>query len=317
MKIYKRLRNSDIGMLVRKEYWRIRGKREYEKLGDYGLICKMYSKLGHNLNLKDPQRYTEKLQWLKLFYRDDKMPVCSDKYFVRQYLIDNGFGYLLNELIASYTNVDDIDIDFLPKSFVIKGSHGSGWNLIVHDKDKINWVIWKKIMRSWMKQDLSWFGAEWNYANPTPRIIVEKYLEDDSGALRDYKIICANGEPKYFQIDESRYTNHKWVFTDLDGNPLPMTQGFTMGNLEHITFTDTQRKMIDIARELSKPFINVRVDFYECNGKIYFGELTFFDGSGFFNFKPDEWDFIWGGNITLPEPNHNLELYKQIMQESN
>lgn len=314
MILFDTLRHSDLGVLVRREYWRIRGRREYDHLGDYGLICKLYSKLGLELNLKDPQRYTEKLQWLKLFYRDDIMPICSDKYLVRNYLKENGYDYLLNELIASYTDVKDIDIESLPNSFVIKASHGSGWNLIVKDKSKINWYIWKKIMRSWMKQDLSWFGAEWNYANPTPRIIVEKYLEDDSGSLRDYKIICANGEPKYFQIDESRFTNHKWAFTDLDGNLLPMTQGYSMGGLTEIKFTDIQYQMIKIARELSKPFINVRVDFYECNGKIYFGELTFFDGSGFFNFQPDEWDYIWGKNITLPAPNYNLELYQEIMK---
>ena len=309
MKLYKKLRNSDIGTLVRKEYWRYRGKREYEKLGDYGLICKNYLKLGRELNLKNPQRYTEKLQWLKLFYRDERMPICSDKYLVRRYLIDNEFGYLLNDLIASYTNVDDLNVDSLPKSFVIKASHGSAWNLIVRDKNEINWKIWKKIMRSWMKQDLSWFGAEWNYAGLTPRIIVEKYLEDDSGELRDYKIICTNGVPRFMQIDENRATDHKRVYVDENGNSIPMDDN-QHSNHPKIVFGENQKKMFELAAALSKDFPNVRVDFYECNDRIIFGEMTFFGGSGFYSFTPDEWDYHWGKLLELPEPNYNLELYR-------
>lgn len=298
-------------MLARREYWRHRGMREMKKYDDYTFINMRYEKLGRTLNLADPQRYTEKLQWLKLFWRDDLARICSDKYEVRAYLKDLGYGALLNDLIAVYESVDDFDLSKLPERFVVKAAHGSGWNLIVKDKSKVNWFLWKKIMRSWMRQNLYWFGREWNYENQKPRIIVEKYLEDDSGELRDFKVFCMNGEPRYIQIDENRATNHKRAYVDCEGMRLPMADSQAHGTDLKIRFGENQREMIRLASELSKPFPSVRVDFYDCGGKIYFGELTFFDGSGFYSFNPDEWDYKFGAMLKLPTPNYNLELYQK------
>lgn len=312
MSIKEKIRNSDAGIFARREYWRYKGKKQYEQLSDYEHICKLYSKLGRKLNLKNPHRYTEKLQWLKLFYRNDLMPIVSDKYEVRKYLEDKGYGYLLNELIAVYENVDEINIDELPDQFVIKASHGSGWNLIVKDKSQVNWFWWKKIMRSWLKQNLSWFGREWNYANQKPRLIVEKYLEDDSGELRDYKIICLNGEPQFMQIDQNRSTNHIRIYVDENGQIVDMDDSQKHHGIFKVPFGDNQRKMFELARELSQPFPNVRIDFYEHNGKIYFGEFTFFGGSGFYSFEPDEWDYTWGEKLLLPVANYNLNLLRTI-----
>ena len=311
-KFILKLKRSAPGVLARREYWRIRGAHDFKKYDDYTYINKLYRKLGRELNLADPKRYTEKLQWLKLFWRDDLAPICSDKYEVRKYLEDKGYAYLLNDLIAVYETVDDFDITALPERFVLKASHGSGWNLIVKDKSKVNWFWWKKIMRSWMKQNLYWFGREWNYKDQKPRLIVEKYLEDSSGELRDYKIFCMNGTPCFIQIDENRSTNHKRVYVDCEGRPLPMKDSHSHGTDISATFGSVQQEMLRIAEQLSKPFPNVRVDFYECGGKIYFGELTFFDGSGFYSFEPDRADFILGDMIQLPAPNYNLEFYKKI-----
>lgn len=312
-KFILKLKRSAPVVLARREYWRIRGAHDFKKYDDYTYINKLYRKLGRELNLTDPKRYTEKLQWLKLFWRDDLAPICSDKYEVRKYLEDKGYAYLLNDLIAVYETVDDFDITALPERFVLKASHGSGWNLIVKDKSKVNWFWWKKIMRSWMNQNLYWFGREWNYQNQKPRIVVEKYLEDDSGELRDYKIICTNGTPKFLQVDENRATNHKRIYVDCtNGKPLDFEDD--LANMDEMSFRfgDLQREMVRIAEDLCKPFTYVRVDFYECGGKIYFGELTFFGGSGFFSFSPDKADFILGDMIQLPAPNYNLELYKKI-----
>lgn len=316
MNFVQKLKRTPVGVLTRREYWRHRGQRDIKKYDDYSYICKLYRKLGRELNLIDPKRYTEKLQWLKLFYRNDLMPICSDKYEVRAYLKEKGYGYLLNELITVYESVDEFNLDTLPKRFVLKASHGSGWNLIVKDKSKVNWFWWKKIMQSWMKQNLYWFGREWNYQNQKPRIVIEKYLEDDSGELRDYKIICTNGEPRFMQIDENRATNHKRVYVDDEGRPLEFEDNQT--NLTDVSFQfgELQKEMFRIARDLCKPFVYVRVDFYECGGKIYFGELTFFGGSGFFNFSPDQADYILGKYIDLPEPNHNLELLAKIKEKA-
>lgn len=311
-KIVRKIRKTDIGNLLHREYWYIKGKNDCKNYDDYSYITKLYSKLGRELNLKNPLRYTEKLQWLKLFYRDDRMPVCSDKYEVRKYIEEKGYSELLNDLIAVYENVDDIDIESLPKKFVLKASHGSGWNLIVTNKDDVNWFIWKKIMKVWMKSNLYWFGREWNYKDQKPRIIIEKYLEDDSGELRDYKIICTNGKPRFMQIDENRSTNHKRVYVDENGMPTEFQDSHSLEILKNYSFSVNQRRMFEIAKDLCEDFPYIRVDFYECDNKIYFGELTFFGASGFFNFEPDEWDFKWGNLIELPEPNNNLDLYERI-----
>lgn len=313
----EQIRSTDLGLYCISEYHRYRGAYEINKYNDYEFICRLYKKqFGIDINLVSPKRYTEKLQWLKLFYRNDLMPIVSDKYEVRAYLKSIGFDYLLNDLIAVYENVDDIDIKSLPSQFVIKASHGSGWNLIVKDKNSINWFWWKKIMRSWLKQNLYWFGREWNYKDQKPRIIVEKYLEDDSGELRDYKIICMNGEPEFMQIDQNRFSNHKRLYVDVEGKPLCFGDNQDNNDLPNIAFGEVHRKMIRIAKELCNPFPMVRVDFYECNGKIIFGELTFFGGSGFFKFDPDSMDEKLGAKIQLPEPNHNLELLERLKRES-
>ena len=313
-KVLKHFRKTLLGKYCFNEYRRIKFKKEFKKYSDYQFIFNTYKKrIGCEVNLQNPTRFTEKLQWLKLFWRDDKATICSDKYTVRGYVEQKGYGYLLNDLIAVYENVNDINVDELPNSFVLKGSHGSGWNLIVKDKSQVNWFMWKKIMRSWLKQNLYYYGREWNYDNQTPRIIVEKYLEDDSGELRDYKFFCFNGKPELYEIDENRFTNHKRIYLDCEGKPLGMVdKGSSHSDDICVNFGAVQKEMLKIAEDLSKDFPHVRVDFYECNGKIYFGELTFFDSSGFGEFSPEKWNVIMGDKIQLPEPNYNLELYKKL-----
>ena len=313
MNYREKIKSTDIGNYLHLEYWRFRAQRELKKYNDYEFICWMYKKhCGLDINLTNPTRYTEKLQWLKLFYRNELMPIVSDKYEVRKYLERIGYGYLLNDLIAVYYSVDDFDVSKLPDQFVVKAAHGSGWNLVVKDKTKVNWFMWKKIMRSWLKQNLYWFGREWNYKDQKPRIVVEKYLEDDSGELRDYKIICINGKPEFMQIDQNRFSNHKRIYVDMEGKPLNFGDSQDNTDLSGFEFGDIHKEMIRIATELCQPFPMVRVDFYECNGKIIFGELTFFGGSGFFKFDPDSIDEELGAKIQLPDPNYNLELYKQL-----
>lgn len=294
------------------EYHRLVGAAEARRFTDYEFIKRKYEAMGHSLNLMNPTRYTEKLQWLKLFYRDERIPICSNKLSVRKYLTDLGYGGLLNDLIAVYDDVEHFSLENLPNRFVLKGAHGSGWNLIVKDKTAVPWFWWKKIMRSWLRTDLSWFGREWNYHDSKRCIVVEKYLEDDSGELRDFKIFCFNGEPHFVQVDENRFSNHRRVYWDCEGNDTGMHDTHNHGDKVQVTFTATQRKMIELARELSRPFPSVRVDFYSCNDRIIFGELTFFDGSGFYSFNPDEWDFKWGELLTLPQPNFNLDLLAHL-----
>lgn len=312
-KAYYKLRSTDIGNYLHLQVWKKRALWEMEEYNDYNFVKKEYKrKLGRELDLVNPKRFTEKLQWLKIFYRNDLEKIMADKIEVKKYLEEKGYGYLLNETIAIYDSVDDFNLDELPDRFVVKAAHGSGWNLIVHDKKKVNWKLWKKIMRSWLTQDLYWFGREWNYKGMKKRLIVEKYLEDDSGELRDFKVFCFNGTPKYMQIDEGRHSEHKRVYVDEKGDALSIKDSHNNEIIEDIKFGEKQKEMMKLAEIFSKQFPHIRVDFYECNGKIYFGEFTFFDGSGFYSFYPDKWDFVWGDMIELPEPNYNLELYNEI-----
>lgn len=313
----RKLKNKPMWLYTWNEIRRFIGKHNFRKYSDIEFIEKLYYKTTkRKINWKNPVRYTEKLQWLKLFYRDSDIPIVSDKYAVREYLTNHGFGYLLNELIGEYDSVEQIDFSELPNQFVIKAAHGSGWNLIVQDKTKIDWFWWKKIIKSWLNQDLYWYGREWNYHEQKHRIIVEKYLEDDSGELRDYKIFCFNGNPTYIQYDENRSKNHRRIYTDVQGNVLDMEDSQGSCTEFGVKFGNPQRKMVEIARILSQPFPNVRVDFYECKGNVIFGEMTFFGGSGFYSFSPDKWDTIWGDKVILPKPNYNLDLFNQLQKKN-
>lgn len=307
----KRIKKTPIGLLIWNEHRRFCAVQIKKRYNDFEQINKMYHEsTGRKVNWSEPQRFTEKLQWLKLFYRNEQMPICSDKYTVRAYLQERGYADLLNEVYAVYDNPDDIKVDQLPDRFVLKGTAGSGWNLICQDKAKINWFWWKKIMKSWLKQDLSVYGREWNYEHLDGKIVIEKYLEDESGALRDYKVFCFNGVPKFMQVDESRFTNHKRIYVKCNGEVIKVQDGIRC--METFEITEIHRKLFEIAQNLSKDFPHVRVDFYICNEKIYFGEMTFFDGSGFYTLDPDSVDMEWGSYLTLPEPNANLDIYERL-----
>jgi len=302
--------NNPYALYMWNEWRRRQGQRQQSGHSDYEFIVKEYKRTtGYDLNLANPKRFTEKLQWLKLFYRDDCIEECTDKYTARAYVEKAGHSELLNTLLGTYGSADEIDFEALPKKFVLKASHGSGWNIICKDKSQLNWKIYQKIINSWMKQNLYVYGREWNYQNLTPKIIIEKYIESTNGQLTDYKFFCFNGNVAFIQVDNDRFNDHKQSYFDPEWNLLP----FATGHKTQQEPCPTQFKtMKQLAIELSRPFPHVRMDFYEVEGKIYFGEFTFFDGSGFYTYDPDEWDFTWGEKMTLPEANYNLELLKSL-----
>lgn len=307
----KKIKKYPIVLYVWNEHRRIMGKKSVKKYSDKEYIDKLYLETtGRNINWCNPERLTEKIQWLKLFYRNELMPVCSDKYTVRSYIKQCGYESILNEIYGVYDDPKKIDFAKLPDKFVLKGTAGSGWNLICHNKNEINWFWWKKIMRSWLKQNIYIYGREWNYKDLKGRILIEKYLEDDSGELRDYKIFCFNGIPQFMQVDETRFTNHKRVYVMETGEIIKVQDG--VHGLNSFCIQEVHHKLFDIAKDLSKDFPFVRVDFYVCNNKIYFGELTFFDGSGFYNLEPDNIDYEWGSYLHLPKANVNGDLLRTI-----
>ncbi len=291
------------------------GKSNEKRLTDYEYIIKEYPlRTGEKINLKDPKRYSEKLQWLKLFYRNENMPICSDKYRVREYIEGKGYGHLLNNLIAVYDNGKDINPEELPDRFAMKANHGSSWNLICTDKSKVNWFWWKRIFNCWLKRNLYTFGREWNYKHIEPKIIVEDFL--DHSPLVDYKFMCFNGVPKYMQINHDIDGKHYVDFLNIDWEK----QGFTYKNYKMsdvlVPKPEQFEEMKEIATALAQEFPYVRVDFFNFEGRIIFGELTFFPGGGLQYPVPVDYDYILGQELTLPEPNHNLELYKKIQEET-
>ena len=286
-------------------YWNTRRikkqNRFMEKYSDKEAIEEIYyRRFNRKLDLENPLRFTEKLQWLKLYFRNKEMSICADKYAVRDYLIKKGYSDIINTLIDVWDDVDKINIEKLPEQFVLKAAHGSGMNLIVKDKSKINWPLWKRIMRCWLKQNIYIDGREWPYKNIKPRIICEKYIETNGQDLKDYKFFCFNGEPKFIQVDGERYSNHQRAYYDIEWNYQPFQYGDY--DIKYRTERPSQlENMIGIARELAQPFPFSRIDFYNIGDRIIFGEITFFPDSGFASFNPDKYDAILGEMLILPD----------------
>lgn len=230
-------------------------------------------------DLENPKTFNEKLMWLKLNkYADDPLvSQCSDKYAAREYVEKCGLGHTLNELLGAWDRAEDIDWSVLPQRFAIKCNHGCGYNLICQDKSKFDTKKATEQLNAWMKDDFWKEYAEVHYRTIPKKIICEKYLEGKGNALPvDFKIYCFNGEPEYIGnfIERDLVTDEILRgYFDLDWNPSPVFKGEMQPEL--FERPKTLETMLEYARILAKPFPFVRVDFYEVDGKIYFGELTF------------------------------------------
>ena len=269
---------------------------------DEKAVRKFYKKkTGRELDLDHPVLFSEKMNWYKLHHRDPLMQTCADKVAVRDYVRSLGYGDLLNEVYGVYDKVSEIDLDALPEQVVLKAAHGSHMGYIITDKANFNWKRAKAMMRTWLWQNIYWSGREWVYRDIPKRILAEKYLEDPSGDLKDYKFICFHGEPTYLEYDGERFSDrHYCNYYDMDGNLLDLDDD--VGHNPEVAFPlspEDLEKMKQIARDLAKPFQEVRVDLYLVGGKIYFGELTFFHNGGITWFCPEEYDRIFGQHWTV------------------
>ncbi len=267
------------------------------------LKIKYYFFFKKKLNFNNVKTYNEKLQWLKIFDRKDIYTTMVDKYEVKKYVASIiGEEYII-PTIGVYEKFDDIKFDELPNQFVIKCTHDSGGIVICKDKNTLNIDEARKKINKFLKRKYYYVHREWPYKNVKPRIIIEKYMEDkDDNELRDYKFFCFNGSYKMMFIATNRQGNGDTYFDffDRDFNHLPFTNGHPNApSLPHKPHN--YNKMIELAEKLSKSIPQVRVDFYDVNGKIYFGEMTFFHWSGFVKFEPNEWDRIIGDWIELPK----------------
>lgn len=255
--------------------------------------------MGKNLNLDNPKTFNEKLQWLKLNNRNTMYTKLVDKYEVREYVSKViGSNYLI-PLLGVFDSCEEIDFDKLPNQFVLKLTHDSGTVIICKDKTKLNRKQTISKLKKGLKRKYFYLYREWPYKNVKPRIIAEKYMKDNnSSELNDYKFYCFNGEPKMMFIITERGNDPKINFFDMDFNEINLQQGFKKGEkkLEKPKKFD---EMIKLARKLSYGIPHVRVDFYIINGKVYFGELTFFDSAGLEKFEPEKYDEILGSYIDL------------------
>ena len=261
-------------------------------------------KLGRKLNLKNPQRFTEKLQWYKMHYHNPLMHQCVDKYHVRKYVKAKGLSHILIPLIGKYDSLSDIKWDELPNQFVIKTTHGGGGlNVVVCDEKK-------NLSMAQLKEKLSFdphpikentLGREWAYYGLKPGIVIEELLvnkENPQAGINDYKIFCYSGKAEYIVVDVDRYIGHKRNFYDRKWNNLNISSDCPASDRE-ILKPDNFDEMLKIAEKLARDFPFVRVDLYNLDGKIYFGELTFYPWSGYVQYSPDKWDYKLGENFKL------------------
>ena len=257
-------------------------------------------KQGYSLDLKNPETFSQKLQWIKLYDRNELMPLCCDKYTVRGFVEEMGCGEILNELYWHGSDPENIPYDTLPDQFVIKVTHGSTFNILVKDKSKLDRQEVSRKIRKWLKADYLACYGEWFYGKVPPRIIVEKYLEDENEQeLRDYKVFCFNGKAKLIDVHSGRFDGHKRNLYDLNWNFLEdVSIKFEHG--EVIPKPAVLEELLQYAEMLSKRFLHARVDFFIVNGKIYFGEITFTSGAGFSVIRPHSFDVEMGNMLELP-----------------
>lgn len=261
-------------------------------------------KLGRKLNAKNPERFTEKLQWYKMHYRNPLMHQCVDKYLVRDYVKSKGLDSILVTLLGKYESLEEIIWDDLPAQFVIKTTHGGGGlNVIVcNDKSKLSMEEVKdKLSFTQKPVEINQGGREWAYYGLQPGIVIEELLinrENPEAGINDYKIFCYNGHAKYIIVDVDRYIGHKRNFYDRDWNNLHVTSDCPASDRE-IEKPENLDEMLMVAEKLSEDFPYVRVDLYSVDGKVYFGELTFYPWSGYVQYTPDEWDYKFGEGFEL------------------
>ncbi len=261
--------------------------------------------MGYPLNLKNPKTFSEKIQWLKLYNRRPEYTMMVDKFAVKDYVAKKiGAEYVI-PTIGVWDTPEEIEWDKLPERFVLKTTHGGGGGgvVICQNKSKFDREQVTEKLRASLRQDIAYYSCEWPYKGVIRRIIAEHYLSPmpEVGELRDYKFFVFNGKTKFLKVDIGRYRDHHANYYDINFNILPF------GEILHLPDTSVVIQkpknfdlMISIAEKLAEGIPFLRVDLYNVNGNIFFGETTFFPASGLENYEPAEWDRIIGDMLVLP-----------------
>lgn len=254
------------------------------------------------VNLSTPHTFSEKIQWLKLHDCKPLYTVLVDKYAVKQYVADKIGKLHIIPTLGVWKKFEDIDFDKLPNQFVLKCTHDSGGLVVCKDKSELNLAAAQKKIGKSLKRNFFYIGREKPYQNVPPQIIAEKYMEDESGELKDYKFYCFNGTPLYCQVIRNRSTKETIDFYDMEWNHMPFVGlNPAVGNgLNPVEKPKCLDAIVEACKKLSNGIPFVRVDFYVIANQFYFGEMTFYPASGFGIFSPDEWNYKLGELIKLP-----------------
>lgn len=265
-------------------------------------------KQGYRLNLKRPQTYNEKLQWIKLYDKNPMMAKCVDKYQVRRYIADIGCGEILNELLWEGFDIDKIPFDDLPNKFVIKVTHGSTFNIICTNKSELNRIKVKKKLKKWIKEKFLPCYGEWFYGVEKPRIIIEKFIESNE-ELKDFKVFCFNGIPRLIAVYSGR--NNGKVYQEIYDTNWNLikehTNKFELPK-KATPKPDNLSEILNYATKISSGFKHVRVDFFNPNNRLIFGEMTFTSSAGFGKFSSHMFEIKMGNYIELPTDRKNDKM---------
>lgn len=273
------------------------------------VLKKMFKeKVGYELDLNAPKTFNEKLQWLKLYDHNPLYTTLVDKYAVKQYVADRiGEQYIIPTL-GVWNNFDEINFDDLPNKFVLKCTHDSGSVVVVLDKEKMVMEDVRRKLEYGLSRNYYYNIYEWPYKNVPPRIIAEQYMTDGNNIMAgteniaDYKLMCFNGKVRCTFTCTDRWSDDglKVTFFDNDWEQMPFERHYPAAELGSIPKPVNFEMMKNLAEKLADGIVFVRVDFYEINNKVYFGEMTFYPGSGIEEFYPEQYDRLLGDWIKLP-----------------
>lgn len=270
------------------------------------IYVKLYYRMrvGRKLDVNNPKTLNEKLQWLKFNYRFPLQSVVSDKLLVREYVKQKiGEQYLI-PLLGKWKKYEDIDFNQLPNKFVLKCNHDSGGLVVCTDKDKLNYSIAKNKIEKSLNSNFFYIGREHQYRNIKPMILCEKFISDNGKVPMDYKIYCFNGEPDVILVCKDRFAGNthraKYYFYDHKWKFIPLNKEDDNISNPEIPCPKNLDEMIEIAKELSKDFIFSRIDLYNIDGKIYFGEITLSPNSGFDADITRKTDIMFGKKLEIP-----------------
>lgn len=276
----------------------------YKNLSDENYIKELAgwfkARTGEKLELETPVTFNQKIQWLKIYDKNPMKTVLADKYLVRDWVKEKIGDKYLVPLLGVWSNFDDIDFEKLPQKFALKCNHGSGWNIIVKDKNKLDIQDAKNKIDKWMSDTYAYkAGFELHYNDIVPQIIAEEYMENSGGDIYDYKFYCFGGKVEYVQFLMNRTNGLKMAYFDRDWNKTRFVNNHPMIQ-ENVECPGNLKEMISLAETLAKGFPYVRVDFYRLNdGTIRFGEMTFSPASGTQDWRPQSANFILGEKIDI------------------